>query len=315
MHYRIPKPPHGSTEWLAARWANSNGEKLVSASVAAAVHGQHPFVTMGDLAIELLKDTPPEPKEQNAAMLRGTTLEAPIREWASTLIGKTLVEPNELYGFDDGNGARLIATIDSMSPEGNVFEQKTSNKIWRGKLPDYWYWQGVHQAICCDVPDITWVIFDSTLDLHFFVQKVTSDEKQLHLEAVRRFLAAIDMHMIPNEAELSYENVARLHTEGLGGIDEAVEIPPATRDLLNTYADLKKQSADIERRLDVIKADVCLLLGDSQYGLINDELAVQWTNTTRKSFDSKAFEKDHPALFEKYKKETKFRTFRVVKEK
>jgi hypothetical protein len=85
--YTISKPTHGSQDWLNARWQNEDGEKRVTASVAAAVHGEHKYTTMADLAVELLAKQPPEPKEANDAMRRGTILEGPLMKWAGEILG------------------------------------------------------------------------------------------------------------------------------------------------------------------------------------------------------------------------------------
>ena len=310
MLRQIPKPEHGSQAWLEARWRNENGEARIAASACAAVHGQHPFITVADLANELLLETPPQPKEQNSAMLRGTTLEAPIRDWAAQLLGHPLSEPQTLYCWDEP-GVRLIATIDSMSADGRVFEQKTTNKIWRGELPDYWYWQGVQQAICTGVSEITWIVFDSTLDLHFHIQPVSSDEKQTHIEACRRFLAAIDMGILPDDAVLEYRHVQDRFPDA--EISKSADLPMsalATIERLLLAKDQIKQAEAIE---DACKAELCAILGDAEYGLIQDELVCSWKTSQRESFDSKKFQKEHPALWDKYRKTTSVRTFRVNK--
>jgi predicted phage-related endonuclease len=310
MLSQIPKPAHGSNAWLEARWRNENGEARIAASACAAVHGQHPFITVADLANELLSETPPQPKEANSAMLRGTTLEAPIREWAAKLLGHPLTEPEQLFCWDEP-GVRLIATIDSMSADGRVFEQKTTNKIWRGELPDYWYWQGVQQAICTGVSEITWVVFDSTLDLHFHVQGVSSDEKQAHIEACRRFLAAIDMGMMPDDAVLEYRHVQDRHPQGAES--KEVELPMSALATIERMLLAKEQIKSAEAVEDAAKAELCAILGDAEYGLIQDQLVCTWKTTQRESFDTKKFQKEHPALYEKFLKTTPVRTFRVSK--
>jgi hypothetical protein len=312
MRTQIPKPTHGSAAWLDVRWSNDNGEKRVAASTAAAIHGQHPYMSMTDLAVELLADTAPEPKEPNGAMLRGTTLEAPIREWAAKLLGHSLTEPDTLYCYDEP-GVRLIATIDSMSADGRVFEQKTSNKIWRGELPDYWYWQGVQQAICTGVSEIVWVVFDSTLDLHFHVQPVTSDEQQIHIEAVRRFLACIDMGMMPDDAVLEYKHVNTMFPKSEPSKEK--ELGMHALETLERYMFAKKQKEEAETAEDLAKAELCNLLGDAEYGLMQDELVCTWKSASRESFDTKAFKAAHPALFDKFKKVSQYRTFRVAKDR
>lgn len=311
MLTQIAKPLHGSQEWLNVRWKNENGEARIAASACAAVHGQHSFVTVADLATELLAANPPAPKAPNSAMLRGTTLEAPIREWAAKLLGHSLTEPDILFAYDEP-GVRLIATIDSMSADGRVFEQKTTNKIWRGKLPDYWYWQGVQQAICTGVPEITWVIFDSTLDLHFFIQAVSSDEKKKHIEKCREFLAAIDMGMMPDDAVIEYRHIVDRFPEGKGGADGGIELPQDALALIERYQLAKKQKEQAEQMEDLVKAQLCEMLGQSEYGLMQDELLVTWKTSSRTSFDAKKLEAEHPALAGKYKKTSTYRTFRVV---
>ena len=311
MLTQIAKPAHGSQEWLNVRWKNENGEARIAASACAAVHGQHPFVTVADLATELLAANPPAPKAPNSAMLRGTTLEAPIREWAAKLLGHSLTEPDILFAYDEP-GVRLIATIDSMSADGRVFEQKTTNKIWRGKLPDYWYWQGVQQAICTGVPEITWVIFYSTLDLHFFIQAVSSDEKKKHIEKCRQFLAAIDMGMMPDDAVIEYRHIVDRFPEGKGGADGGIELPQDALALIERYQLAKQQKEQAEQIEDLVKAQLCEMLGQSEYGLMQDELLVTWKTSSRTSFDAKKLEAEHPALAGKYKKTSTYRTFRVI---
>ncbi len=309
MNTQINKPVHGSPEWLSIRWANDNGERRISASVAAAIHGTHPYVSMADLATELLADTPPQPKEQNSAMLRGTTLEAPIRDWAAQLLGHSLREPDIMYCYDEP-GVRLIATIDSMSEDNRVFEQKTSNKIWRGELPDYWYWQGVQQAICTGVNEITWIIFDSTLDLHFHTQPVSSDEKQAHIEKARNFLAAIDMGMMPDDAVAEYRHIQQRYPTSVD--KKEVELPMSAVMTLERYEFARTQREEAEAVEDLAKAELCEMLGTAEYGMIQDELVCTWKTSTRESFDSKAFKVAHPALFDKFKKTATVRTFRVA---
>jgi len=309
MLTQIPKPTHGSQAWLEARWRNDNGEARIAASACAAVHGQHPFITIADLANELLSDTPPTPKEQNSAMLRGTTLEAPIRNWASQLLGHPLTEPDTLYRWDEP-GVRLIATIDSISGDNRVFEQKTTNKIWRGELPDYWYWQGVQQAICTGVSEITWIIFDSTLDLHFHIQPVSSDEKQTHIEACRRFLAAIDMGMLPDDAVLEYRHIQDRYPESTKS-KEAV-LPMSALATIERLLLAKDQIKSAEAAEDAAKAELCEILGDAEYGMLQDQLVCTWKSATRTSFDTKKFEQEHPALAEKYRKQSTYRTLRIT---
>jgi len=194
-----------------------------------------------------------------------------------------------------------------------VFEQKTTNKIWRGELPEYWYWQGVQQAICTGVNEIMWVVFDSTLDLHFHVQGVSSDEKRAHIEACRKFLASIDMGIMPDDAVLEYRHVQEIHSNAEPS--KEIELPMSALATLEHYLAVKEQREQAEKTEDLLKAELCNVLGDAEYGLIQDQLVCTWKSSTRESFDSKAFKAAHPALFDKFKKTATVRTFRVAKDK
>lgn len=306
--YTISKPPHGSQDWLNARWADSNGNKRITASVAAAVHNEHKYTTPADLAVELLALKPPVPKEQNDAMRRGTLLEAPLLQWASEKLGTLIAEPQDLYCYDEP-GVRLLSTIDGRDPSGNVYEVKTYNKVWNGQLPRYWYWQGVQQALCCDVHEINWIVFDSKFELHLQTQTVTSDEKQIHIEAVRRFLNFIDMGMMPDIADPTYDNAAVLYPQG---IENTVVMGHEVYDTLERLALARKMKAEAEAVEEQLKGELAMILQDCEYGSIDGTVVVSWKNSKRTSFDTKRFEAEHPALAAKFKKETSFRTMRIV---
>ena len=306
--YTIPKPTHGSQDWLNLRWANEKGEKRITASVAAAIHGEHKYTTPADLAVELLAATPPVPKEQNDAMRRGTILEGPLMGWAGEILNETITEPSELYCFED-SGVRLMSTMDGRSLSGKFYELKTYNKRWTGQLSRTWYWQGVQQAICTGSNEINWIIFDSDLQLQFHTQTVTSDEKQIHIEAARKFLGFIDMGMMPDVADPTYDNAVTLYPEGHGN---TVVLGHEVYASLERLAQAREQKRQAEQVEELIKGELAMLLQDCEYGAIDGAQVVSWKNSKRTSFDTKKFEAEHPALAEKFKKTTTFRTMRII---
>ena len=306
-HYTIPKPTHGSQKWLNVRWENEKGQKRITASVAAAVHGEHKYTSMADLAVELLAPNPPEPKEQNDAMRRGTILEGPLLKWASEILGVDIAEPSELYCYEE-DGVRLLSTIDG-SDGSKIYELKTYNKRWQGQLPRYWYWQGVQQAICCDVDAIHWIVFDSDLQLHFHTQTVTSDERQCHIDKVREFLGFIDVGMMPEGADPTYDNAIAMYPEGY---ENTVVLDHSVMDSLERLSLAREQKRQAEAIEDQIKGELAMMLQDCEYGSIDGTTVVSWKNSKRTSFDTKRFEAEHPALAAKFKKETTFRTMRII---
>lgn len=307
---KISKPTHGSAEWLAVRWRDENGLARISASVAAAVHGTHPYMTTADLVTELIAAEPPQPKDPNSAMLRGTVLEGPIREWSAQILGYGLHEPQEMYAYEE-DGVRLIATIDAMNADGVVHEIKTRKKRWDGKMPDMWRWQGVQQAICTGTDKVIWCILDGDLDLKFYTQEVTSDEKRIHIEACRRFLSYVDMGMYPDDVVPSYDNIKDLHKESQG---TTAQLPTEAKELVTMLQKMNQHIKSLTESASQMQAELCRLMGESQYAVIDGILVATWKPVTRNSFDQKAFEKEHPALYAKYKKATAYRQFKISKQ-
>ena len=306
---KISKPTHGSTEWLAVRWKDENGLARISASVAAAVHGSHPYVKSADLVTELIASEPPQPKEQNQAMRRGNLLEGPIRNWSAEVLGYELTEPDEMYVYEE-DGVRLIATIDAISNDGVVHEIKTRKKRWDNKLPEMWYWQGVQQAICTGTDKVIWCIFDSDMDLKFHTQNVTSDEKRVHIEACRRFLSYVDMGMYPDDVRPSYDNVKELYKDSK---DTQANLPKEVMGLIELMQKTNDHIKSLTDTAGEMQAEICRLMGEAQNAVVDGILVATWRPVARNAFDQKKFEKDHPALYEKYKKTTTYRQFKLVK--
>jgi predicted phage-related endonuclease len=53
-------------------------------------------------------------------------------------------------------------------------------------------------------------------------------------------------------------------------------------------------------------------MGDAEYGEVDGRTVCTWKTATRTSFDTKRFELEHPALADKFKKQTTYRAFRAV---
>ena len=306
-----PKPEHGSAEWLAARWKDDQGRALISASVAAAIHDEHTYTSSGDLAAELLAPNPPEPKSANQAMQRGTRMEPFIREWAEEEYGIKITEPRVMYKYDD-EGVRLIATLDGMTEDYTPVEIKTTARRWDGKLPRYWYWQGVQQAICANSASVEWVIFDSSLQMYRHTQQVSSDEKRVHIEACREFLRDIDAGIMPFGAMIKAEHAQQMHPKSDGSI---AFLDSQGAELVSELKSVREHIKGLEEIESELKGRVGLLLGDAQIGLYEDSEVVTWKNMNRTVFDTKRFEKEHPALAAKFRKETTTRVMRLKGDK
>jgi len=305
--YTINKPEHGSQEWLEVRWRNAEGLSRIAASSAAAVHNEHEYMTPGDLAVELLADEAPQPKPANAAMERGNRLEPVLIQWTSDLEDIVLLTPDIMYCFENGD-ARMIATLDAITSDGIPFEIKTTKKRWEGVLPRQWYWQGVQQSICAGTNQIEWRIFDSNLELHQYTQIITSDEQQIHISAVDEFLNLIEQGLVPEVAKLSYDNVSDLYNKSSS---TQTILPPTAIEIVNQLEQAKKAKKELDELESKLKAELGLMMKEAEEGILNGDIVVTWKTQTRNVFDSSRFDKDHPVLSKKYRKDTEFRVLKT----
>lgn len=305
--YLVEKPVD-ETEWLAARWKNVKGEARITASVAGVVHGQHQFKSVADLAIELAKETAPIPDGGNEDTERGNMMEPFVRGVAEVQHGIELTVPTSMFAYEEP-GVRLMATVDAMTvePLPRVFELKTWRGYWKGTLPSGWYWQGVHIAICCDVPQVEWAILDAQTQVHHHIQVVTSDEKQIHVDACRKFLGYIDTGMTPDNAVFTYDHIKSRYPESTE--KKTVELPEETITILQEIAAAKTQAKVSEQVASEGIAKIVALMEDAEFAEIGGHVVATWKTSHPMKFDQKAFAVAHPALFESFKKPGVQRTF------
>lgn len=316
MHiYTVDKRPHGSAEWLAQRWRDEDGLSRITASVAAVVHGEHEYKTPADLAAELLADTPPVPEAPNAAMERGIRLEPVLLEWAADQQKIEISTPNVLYALrSDDMSVRLLATLDGITMDEKGFlipvEVKTTKRRWTGELPRGWYWQGVQQAMCTKAPYVLWVIFDGDMVLHLHTQPVSSDECRVHYDACRRFLGEIDAGRVPHGVTLEYQHAEKLFSDGGGG---TVELPPEARTVILNLAKVKTLKQQVDKQESQLKADLAVLLGQAEVGVLEGKEVVTWKTIRKNVFDLSRFEAEHPALANKFRKTQQYRYMKLAK--
>ena len=322
--YRIAKPAHGGQEWLNIRFRDENGNKRVSASAVAAIYGVHPFVSREQYAAELLGDKAPTPIPPNPAMERGNRLEPFVMEWASDKLGIRFDTPEEMFACDSANGARMVSTLDGYwegdvvdengvpNPTRRVLEIKTTTRKWEGRLPEYWRIQGIQQAICADVNQILWAVFDPSMILHIHVQNVTQAEQAEHISAVEKWLNAIELGITPDEVEWTYETVTTRYQES---VEKAVELPSDAADLLAQLRHVRSELDSYKKLEDTLKAQICDLIGDADTATLNGSTVVTWRTQNRELFDTKGFKAAYPELASQFTKTSTTRSFLLKGEK
>jgi hypothetical protein len=242
-------------------------------------------------------------------MERGNRLEDPIMNWAADRLGVPYVTPDEMFVCDSTNGARMVATLDGFYEDGDVrqvLEIKTTTRQWEGNLPDYWRIQGIQQAICADVEEVMWAVFDPSMNMHMYLQKVTPAEQAEHISAVEVWLNNIELGMVPPGVKWSYETIQARYQKPVNRIQE---LSSDTRELFDRLRHVRNELASYKEMEDQLKAEICELIGDADSAVIDGTTVATWKPQSRSSFDAKAFKEAYPELAAQFTKTTNTRMF------
>ena len=314
--YRISKPTHGESDWLAVRFWDEQKRKRVSASAVAAIYGLHRFVPTDQYAAELLGDIPPAPIAPTWAMTRGNDLEPLCIKWAIDRTGINYTTPEEMFVAESDDGsARMIATLDGFYEDNGtryVLEIKTLSQPFDGELFDYWRIQGIQQAICANVDHITWGIFDSTMAFHVVRQDVSVEEKIEHVDAVSKWLTCIDLGITPEGVSWSYETISTRYAKPE---PTTVELPETAEDLVAQLKHVKRELKGLNELEDKLKAELCELMGQNEYATVNGTIIATWKGRTWQSLDIKTLKAMEPDIANKYSKPVTTRTLLLKGEK
>lgn len=80
---------------------------------------------------------------------------------------------------------------------------------------------------------------------------------------------------------------------------------------LEEYQDLKRKIAEMQEAAGAIEAEVKTHMGEEEE-LTVEGIRVRWTRYTDSRFDTSAFRREHPALYEDYTRHTERRRFSVT---
>jgi hypothetical protein len=288
------KPPHGSPEWLAARHRDADGRARLTASIAGVLFGEHEFIRPSNLALQMLRDEPPD-EETTEAMERGTALEPSLLDYWALKHGEQIERPSHMFVR-----GRWLANLDGICWSLDVpVEAKTTTHRWKGELLPYWCWQGVAQRWCFSgmAGAVEWVILDGNLRFHFHEQWVMQAEIDELLAAGDEWLSYVDLGIPPVGVDLDAKQIATLNL----GAEGMVELPPDARDWVDALIAARAMKKQAEAEEETAKTWLAQHLAGKDVGTINGQVAVTWREQAgRKSFATKEFAVEYPELYEKF---------------
>ena len=311
---RIPKPKHGSKEWLLTRWRDDLGRCVFGASDIPALMNASPYKTRAELFADKLNE--PVEQAESAIFRRGNLLEKPLLLAASDQLGVEFFTPDTIYR--DG---RLSVSLDGVSrsltePE-LVVEAKTTTRYSiydQNDLPTEWCWQGWAQQAVLDCP-----VWFSVLDRDLKISVVELPRNEAAIDALRLETEVFGEWVDTNSAPLD-----EINNFSADDIARIFKVAPTTIDLPNGAGEwvlqleearaLAKQAAEQEAKAKDALAQ--MLLGN-EIGLLNGVRVVSWKQQSGKtSFDSVRFKIEQPDLVKQYEKQgNPYRVMRTHREK
>ena len=311
---RIPKPKHGSKEWLMERWRDDQGCCVFGASDIPALMNASPYKTRGELFADKLNE--PVEQVESAIFRRGNLLEKPLLEAASDFLNHDIYTPDCMYR--DG---RLTVTLDgvdnSIQPE-YIVEAKTTTRYSiydQNDLPVEWLWQGWAQQAVLECSTVWFSILDR--DLRISVVELPKNESAidaLRLEA-QIFGDWIDQRVLPDEElnNFSADDITRIYKVQ----PTSIELDVVVVDWLVALEDARAQSKQATEMETKAKDAIAQMLKGNEVGLVNGVQVVSWKQQAGKmSFDLTRFKSEQPELVKQYEKQSNpYRVMRTHRKK
>lgn len=283
-----------------AKWLEER-RKLIGGSDVAAIMGISPWKTAYQVYREKRKEV--EDWGGNEATDWGSRLEPTIRQWYSDTTGRSVKVPDKIlvhpkYSF-------MGASLDGFTDDGRVVEIKTarSGKDWgepeTNQIPDYYAVQVHHYMTITgfEVADIPVSIAGSSPCL--YVVEGDKEISEMIIDACAKFWERVQSGNPPDPVTYA-DAVARFGNVRAEG---ACQADSATILLIDSLRRTRDEIKTLEATEEAMKGKLIATLGDNADTLIdasgNTLLTYKLANG-RKTFDSKAFEKDHPNLYQKY---------------
>ena len=284
-------------KWLEERRRGVGGSDI------AAILGLSPWKTAYQVYREKRKEV--EDWSGNSLTDWGKRMEPAIRQWYSDTTGRDVRLPDKIMYHP--KHPFMLASLDGFTDDGRVVEIKTarSGKDWgepeTNQIPDYYAVQVHHYMTITgfQVADIPVSIAGSSPSL--YVVEADKEISEMIIEACAKFWERVQTGNPPDPVTYA-DAVARfgsLKTEG------AIVADDNEVHAIEGIKSVRAQIKELEEHEEAWKARIIIALGDKGDTLIDsagNTLVTYKLANGRKLFDTKAFEKDQPNLYQKYLK-------------
>ena len=265
----------------------------------------------------LLDDKP------TAAMQMGNYLEDVLVQFVRDRLGQDIIiTPEQLHFIaKEGPGAGVFAAnLDGLLPDRSAaVEAKYVNAYYANdygeegtdQVPDHVLVQVQHQMYCANLPATYVAVAVSGFSLELRLYRVKRDEELIRsiVECGMMWWNDHVVAQVPPEDTPPMNvlvNMARTP-------EKSVALDAATAELIDRYDELKAAGKEAETQMKQLQAKILAALGDAEVGLLEDGRSVSYRQASRRGFDAKSLERDHPDVAGNYVTTSHYRTLRIHK--
>lgn len=263
--------PADRLEWLALRQALQQ-QGHVSASSAGALCGVSDYDTVGDLAVRYLAPEVIAEDRQTDAQRRGHLLEPACARWLEEEMGVMIATPTVMYACD---GWAMTPDGEFVGSDTDLPEFKTYKGYLDGELLPSWRCQAVAQCVARpSLQRVHFAVLDSSLRFQHVVVEPSQAERDDMIERAARFLAFIALGLVPEDAELSEQNVRALWPTPEPEATVAADAEVA--ELATEWAIARRARLDAEKAEQALKDRLADAMRDAALLTLDGEIVVTY---------------------------------------
>lgn len=295
---RIPKPEHGSLEWLALRDRDSMGRVRFGTSESASILDRSMYETRADLIARKIHGS--EISVETPAMRFGNMMESILISEASKKIQLNFETPDVMFARD-----RFIATLDGWNQtERIIVEAKTTQKMaveTIDDVPEQWLWQTTAQRWACHAEAVWLVVLDRRLEISVIEIPYREDMMNALVQEATRLGQALDEKKIePYISSMAASHIAKMFP---ANPEKSVDLDRRGMDLLMMWEDATRRKKEAEADEEFAKDELARLMLDATTGRFDGQEVITWKERKgRASLDQKRLAEAHPEIVERFTK-------------
>lgn len=287
---KITTKDMSNEEWVASR------KDSIGGSDAATVLGLNPYSSPYALWAEKTGAIIPADISTKEAVRLGHVLEPYVAQRFTEITGKKVRRENYIlknsdYPWAHANVDRLVIG-EKAGLECKTTSALNLKKFKGGEYPANYYCQCMHYLAVTGLDQWYLAVLIGNQEVRVFTIERDEEEIAALMEAEQRFWSCVESRQAPpvDGMEATGKTLDALHSDN----GEFVDLTPVCGDI-REYLALKAEIKKLEEKLNTCANGIKAFMGDSSKGSYGD-FSVSWAGRSRKTFDTKAFQKANPSI-------------------